>query len=60
MINDKAILVVSMDPTPATRRHGGQRIYAKHAGLTLQIVCAYFAAKLCGSVVRCHVYGHGR
>ena len=58
MINDKAILVGVDGSHASYKATWWAANYAKHAGLTLQIVCAY--SLLCGSVFRCHVYGHGR
>ena len=56
MINDKAILVGVDGSHASYKATWWAANYAKHAGLTLQIVCAY---SLPSCIVRCHIYGDG-
>ena len=58
MINDKAILVGVDGSHASYKATWWAANYAKHAGLTLQIVCAY-SPELCRRFVRCHLHGDG-
>ena len=57
MINDKAILVGVDGSHASYKATWWAANYAKHAGLTLQIVCAYSLPSR--RFVRCHLHGDG-
>ncbi len=58
MINDKAILVGVDGSHASYKATWWAANYAKHAGLTLQVL-RIFPAELCRRFVRCHLHGDG-